>query len=165
MEEFMPINKKESLIFTFFMCSFMVYAMTVYNIYRIDGYHEGFFTEVWLGFPLAFAVAFIADWFIVSPIAKGFAFRFIKDEDPIPKKVLFISGSMVCGMVLVMSLFGAIHGVGLTSQTFLIWLVNIPFNLIVALPLQIIFAGPIVRLIFRYLFPIGTITHMVGTDS
>ncbi len=161
----MPINKKESLIFTFFMCSFMVYVMTVYNIYRIDGYHEGFFSEVWLGFPLAFFVAFIADWFIVSPIAKGFAFRFIKDEDPTVKKVLIISGSMVSGMVIVMSLFGAIHGVGFTSQTLIVWLVNIPFNFIVALPLQLILAGPIVRLIFRQLFPIGTITHRVEADN
>lgn len=161
----MPINKKESLIFTFFMCSFMVYVMSIYNIYRIEGYHEGFFAKVWLGFPLAFVIAFAADWFIVSPIAKSFAFRFIRQEDPVVKKILLISGSMVCGMVIIMSLFGAIHGVGFSSQTFIVWLINIPFNFIVALPLQLLIAGPIVRLVFRQLFPMGTITHVAGADQ
>lgn len=28
----MPINKKESLIYTTFMCFFMVYFMSVYNL-------------------------------------------------------------------------------------------------------------------------------------
>lgn len=156
----MPVNKKESLVFSLMMCGFMVFFMSIYNVVRIYGVTELLIQQVWMGFPLGFVVAFIADWFFVGPFAKKIAYRYLKQEDPIWKKVVLISTSMVTGMVLVMSLYGAILGVGLSSKTLVVWLMNIPFNFIVALPLQIGLAGPIVRLVFRSIFPIGTIVEV-----
>lgn len=39
----------------------------------------------------------------------------------------------------------------------MIWLTNIPKNFIMALPFQLIIAGPLVRLVFRRAFPEGTV--------
>lgn len=155
----MPVNKRESLIFTVLMCAFMVYVMTLYNIARVNGVSTSLFSEAWLGFPIAYAVAFISDWFIWGKHAKRIAFKIIGHNPPVWKMVLGISGSMVSGMVVIMSLFGAIHAVGISSQTFIVWLLNIPANFVVALPLQILIAGPIVRFVFRAVFPIGIITE------
>ena len=33
--------------------------------------------NAWLGFPIAYVFAMICDWFLVSGLAKGFAFRFL----------------------------------------------------------------------------------------
>lgn len=73
----MPVNKRESLIFTVLMCAFMVYVMTLYNIERVNGVSTSLFSEAWLGFPIAYAVAFISDWFIWGKHAKRIAFKII----------------------------------------------------------------------------------------
>ena len=39
----------------------------------------------------------------------------------------------------------------------IIWLTNIPKNFIMALPFQLIVAGPLVRKVFRTAFPVGTV--------
>lgn len=39
----------------------------------------------------------------------------------------------------------------------LIWITNIPRNFVMALPFQLLVAGPLVRKVFRTAFPEGTI--------
>ncbi len=140
----MPKNKKESFIFTLMMCTIMVLVMTFYNMFRSHG-TEGLIVQTLIGFPLGFVVAFVGDWFLVGPLAKKVAFKFVGHNDPVIKKALVISSCMVTGMVIYMSLFGAIMGVGFTEGLLMAWLINIPLNFIVALPLQLVVAGPIVR--------------------
>ena len=63
-------------------------------------------------------------------------------------------------MVIIMSLYGALEvavSQGLWSQVGIIWLTNIPKNFVVALPLQLLIAGPLVRKVFRTLFPEGKV--------
>jgi hypothetical protein len=156
----MPQNKKESLIYTVLMCSFMVFIMSVYNVSLHEGFSGESIQKAWLGFPLAFIIAFICDWFIISGPAKKLAFQILKPEDIVIKKVIIISSCMVCGMVIMMSLFGAVENAGVSSGILLAWLQNIPRNLILAFPLQILIAGPIVRFLFRRAFPVGTIIEI-----
>ena len=147
----MPRNKKESFIFTLIMCTFMVFFMTLYNMIRIHGFSSDLWSHTLTGFPLGFIVALIADWFLVGPLAKEFVNKRLPEDAPIIKRILFIQTSMVSGMVIIMSLFGALMGIGLTSALPMAWLINIPYNFIVALPLQLILAGPLVRMIFQKL--------------
>ena len=149
----MPRNKKESLVFTTMMCAVMVLCMSAYNVARIHGIGEHYLRNVLFGFPLGFAVAYAADWFVVGPVAKKIAYKFIKDEDPIIKKVLIISSCMVTSMLIIMFLFGAVMGVGISALTLKVWMINIPLNFIVALPLQIVVAGPLVRFGFTKIYP------------
>lgn len=158
----MPQNKRESLIFTIMMCFFMVLVMSVYNtsVYMGSVSRESV-KAAWLGFPIAYVAAMCCDWFLVSPLAKGLAFGFLlKREDSGLKKALVISCCMVVPMVILMSLYGAVEvslHTGNWNQILLIWARNIGLNVIMALPLQLLIAGPIVRRVFRRAFPVGKI--------
>ncbi|MDB0441173.1 DUF2798 domain-containing protein [Clostridioides difficile] len=153
----MPQNKKESLIFTVLMCAFMVFFMSIYNITLHEGLSSETVKNAWMSFPLAYIVGMVFDWFIVSKIAKKIAFCIVNPESRQIAKAIVISSCMVCGMVICMSLFGAIESVGFSSTILFVWIVNIFNNFIVALPLQLLIAGPLVRFVFRKVFPEGTI--------
>ncbi len=63
---------------------------------------------------------------------------------------------MVVPMVIIMSLYGAVEvsiEMGNFSNLLMIWLTNIPKNFVMALPYQLIIAGPVVRFVFRAAFP------------
>lgn len=158
----MPKNKRESLIYTVMMCFVMVFWMSLYNVTL----HMGVLNmetvkEGWIGFPIAYIYAMCFDWFIVSKPAKKFAFRFlVKPESNNLKKVIAVSCCMVVPMVIVMSLYGGLEACvksGAWNSLLMIWLTNIPKNFIMALPFQLIIAGPFVRKVFRKAFPEGTI--------
>ena len=157
----MPQNKRESLIYTVMMCFVMVLWMSFYNV----ALQQGRFTletlaAGWLGFPFAYVVGMCCDWFAASRIAKGVAFRFlVKPQDSALKKILCISCGMVVVMVVLMSLYGACEGAFHTGNWAGVpgnWLVNIPRNFM-ALPLQLLLAGPLVRRVFRAAFPEGKV--------
>ena len=157
----MPKNKRESIIYSVMMCFCMVLWMSIYNVscaqggLSFDSVQQG-----WMGMPIAYIVALCLDLLLVSKLAKGIAFRFfLKPESSERKKVLVISSCIVVPMVIFMSLFGAVEMACHTGQWAMIpwvWLCNIPKNFIMALPFELLLAGPLVRLVFRRLFPEGT---------
>ncbi|RGY82643.1 DUF2798 domain-containing protein [Dorea sp. AM58-8] len=158
----MPMHKRESLIYTIMMCFTMVLWMSIYNVTL----HMGILNvetikEAWLGFPIAYVFAMLCDWFVVSGPAKGFAFRFLVNPDSSTmKKVIAVSCCMVVPMVIIMSFYGGVEACvrsGEWSALPIIWLTNIPKNFIMALPFQLIVAGPLVRKVFRTAFPVGTV--------
>lgn len=158
----MPQNKRESLIYTSMMCFLMVCWMSMYNVTLHMG-HFGMDTisESWKLFPITYGYAMLFDWFAVSGIAKKFAYRFfVKPESSARKKIIAISCCTAIPMVIVMSLYGGLEACvnsGNWSALFLIWMTNIPKNLIMALPFQLLIAGPIIRKLFRTAFPGGKI--------
>ena len=158
----MPQNKRESLIYSVMMCFCMVLWMSIYNVsLHQGGLSLGSIQAGWMGFPIAYIFAFYCDWFFVSKLAKGVAFRFLLPKGSSPRRmVLTISTCMVIPMVIIMSLYGAVEGCvhsGMWSTVLTTWLHNIPFNFIMALPYQLILAGPFVRFVFRKAFPVGSI--------
>ena len=158
----MPQNKRESLIYTVLMCFCMVLWMSMYNVtLHMGGFSLEVVKEGWLGLPIAYVFAICCDWFLVSALSQKFAFTYlVKPEDSVLKKVICVSCSMVVPMVLIMSMYGAVEGCvrsGAWSQLLMIWLTNIPKNFIMALPFQLIIAGPLVRFIFRSAFPEGKV--------
>ena len=93
----MPQNKRESLIYSVMMCFTMVLWMSMYNVtLHMGGFSTEVLREGWLGFPIAVVFAFCMDWFVVSGLAKGIAFRFFVNRDSsVLKKVIVISTCMV----------------------------------------------------------------------
>ena len=74
--------------------------------------------------------------------------------------MIAVSCSMVVPMVIIMSMYGALEGCvksGNFNLLLIIWLTNIPKNFIMALPFQLLVAGPLVRRVFRGAFPEGTV--------
>ena len=157
----MPKNKRESLLFTFIMCFLMVLWMSIYNVARQYG-HMGadVIAAAWIGFPPAYVFAMLCDWFVASPLAKGFAFKhLVTPGKSSPRAMtLAISTCMVFPMVIIMSLYGAFEGAlhaGTLAVVPMAWLTNIPWNFIMALPWNLLVAGPVARFLFRRAFPEG----------
>ena len=158
----MPMHKRESLIFTVMMCFFMVFWMSIYNVaLRYGTLNLEVLKEAWIGFPFAYIFGMLCDWFVASKIAEDVTFRYLaKPQDKPLKLILCISGCMVVVMVIVMSLYGACEGAfhsGTWSTVPMTWLHNIPRNFIMALPVQFLIAGPVVRHLFRAAFPEGKV--------
>lgn len=158
----MPRNQRESLIYTVMMCFVMVLWMSIYNVaLHMGELNLEVIQAAWLGFPIAYIFAMCLDWFLVSKLAKGFAFRFlVKPDSSDLRKIISISSCMVVPMVILMSLYGGLEACmksGAWDALPIIWLTNIPRNFIMALPFQLIIAGPLVRTVFRRAFPEGTI--------
>ena len=164
----MPTNKRESFIFTFIMCFLMVLWMSIYNVARLNG-HLGadVVAQAWLGLPAAYVFAMLCDWFVASPLAKGFAFKYLVTpgkSSPLAM-TLAVSTCMVVPMVAIMSLYGCLeaglHMPGGMSDLLPVllpmWGTNIVFNFIMALPWNLLVAGPVARFLFRRAFPVGTV--------
>ena len=161
-QQFITTSKRESLIYTFIMCFMMVFWMSIYNVsLHMGGLSMESIKAGWLGFPIAYIFAMCCDWFFVSKIAKGFAFKYlVKPDSSVLRKVISVSCCMVVPMVIIMSLYGAVEvsiEMGNFSNLLMIWLTNIPKNFVMALPYQLIIAGPVVRFVFRAAFPEGKV--------
>lgn len=154
----MPVNKKEEFVYTVFMVVFMALIMLSYNVILRNGLSMESIKIAWLGFPLTFVVAFLIEWFIVGKFGMALAFKILKEDDPVFKKILIIPLLIVSGMVTFMSLYGAVLTVGFSAELPREWLNNMGLNFIVAYPLQVLIARPVVSFIFRKIFPVGTIT-------
>lgn len=67
----MPINKRESLLFTFIMCFCMVLWMSIYNVALQHGAINGeVVAAAWLGFPVAYIFAVYCDRFVASRLPR-----------------------------------------------------------------------------------------------
>ncbi|MED9954024.1 MAG: DUF2798 domain-containing protein [Collinsella sp.] len=149
----MPINKRESLLFTFIMCFCMVLWMSIYNVALQHGAINGeVVAAAWLGFPVAYIFAMCCDWFVASPLAKGFAFKYLVT----PGK------SSPLAMTLAVSSCTAepMSDSGILANLYsvpAIWMINIPHNFVMALPWNLLVAGPISHFVFRRAFPVGTV--------
>ena len=151
----MPKNKFQEVIFTIIMVFVMVYAMICYNIVLNTG------TMTNETFLLAFheltfmgPIAFVLDFFIVSKLAFACANRMVDFRSCHPfSMILAISVASVAFMCPMMSFFATLFFKHAGNQFIAIWLQTTFMNFPVAFFWQLIYAGPIVRFIFRHIFP------------
>ncbi|WP_217581227.1 DUF2798 domain-containing protein [Lysinibacillus sp. GbtcB16] len=149
----MPTTRKESLYFGLIMCFGMVLFMTLYNFYLNDIFGQISFLGGITDFLIGFIVAIILDLYLVGPIAKKIAFKLTANTSNVLFKILTLSTCMVIGMAFFMSIYGLITSYfhnGLYSNSIIKEFLSVFCrNFIVALPLQIIIMGPIVRFLFN----------------
>lgn len=141
----------------------MVLWMSIYNVALQHGAINGeVVAAAWLGFPVAYIFAVCCDRFVASPLAKGFAFKYLVTpgkSSPLAM-TLAVSSCMVVPMVIIMSLYGACEGLfhmpggplANLQALPMMWLVNIPHNFVMALPWNLLVAGPISHFVFRRAF-------------
>ncbi|MEI5994832.1 DUF2798 domain-containing protein [Candidatus Enterococcus mansonii] len=140
----MPKTKKEGLFFTTIVCFFMVVSMSAYNL-LLHGQFS--LSNLVGGLVPGFVVAFLLDIFLVSSTAKKIAFALPINKEKKIYMILAVSSCMVLGMVLFMSMYGVIVQFGFTDGFLNYYLEGVTKNLIMALPLQLLFVGPICRMI------------------
>ena len=149
-------TKLQKFIFTLMMCFCMVLGMTIYNMILNEGFHSNLLNNLLKEFWLGFIVALLLDIFIVGKLAKPIAFKIVKPnkETKQIKIILAISSCMVIGMVLFMSMFGAIIAAGFNIDALKLYPLCIVRNFVVALPLNLLTVSPIVRFLFTKIFPV-----------
>lgn len=147
-------NKKEAFIFTLMMCFGMVLGMTIYNMILSMGFTTDIFKALLIGFWPGFIVALFLDVFVVGKAAKAIAGKIVPEDAPMIRKILTISGLMICGMVIFMSFYGAVIHTGFTKELIPAYLNGIWKNFIMAVPLNLLVVSPIARGIFFKLFPL-----------
>ncbi|MDU2491510.1 MAG: DUF2798 domain-containing protein [Clostridium celatum] len=153
-------TKLQKFIFTLMMCFCMVLGMTIYNMILNEGFHSNLLNNLLKEFWLGFIVALLLDIFIVGKLAKPIAFKIVKPnkETKQIKIILAISSCMVIGMVLFMSMFGAIIAAGFNIDALKLYPLCIVRNFVVALPLNLLIVSPMVRFLFTKIFPVKVVT-------
>lgn len=149
-------TKLQKFIFTLMMCFCMVLGMTIYNMILNEGFHSNLLNNLLKEFWLGFMVALLLDIFIVGKLAKPIAFKIVKPNKETKQiKIIFaISSCMVIGMVLFMSMFGAVIAAGFNINALKLYPLCIVRNFVVALPLNLLIVSPMVRFSFNKIFPV-----------
>ena len=152
----MPKTKGESVFFTAVTAWLMVYGMTLYNLVLISGsFTNASFLlalrEMWL----EYGIIFLCAYFISSPIAKKLAFRVVRPGDRPIAIILCIQVFTVVCQVALASILAVWHGNGFTVQFVPDYLSAYCRNFVMAMPLQLLLAGPIARGVFQAIFRRG----------
>ena len=147
----MPKTKLQEVCFTVLMVLVMVYVMICYNIAQNMGGMSNYvflsaFHELWFMGP----IAFIIDFFLVSHLAFRGARCIVNPEKENPFHfVLAISCISVAIMCPIMSLIATILFKHAGRELIAVWVQTTVINFPMAFFLQIFYAGPLVRLIFK----------------
>ena len=146
----MPKNKFQDAVFTAIMAAVMVYGMIVYNVaWNTDGVSAMTFLAALHEMPIMFPIAFVLEFFIVGKLAAALAFRVMRPDDR-PQLITFaISICICCIMCPVMSLIATLL---FKEPSFGTWIKTWGMNMPMALIWQLLYCGPLSRLIFRTLF-------------
>lgn len=146
----MPKTIFQKVIFTIIMALIMVYGMIVYNVALSTG---GVTNQTFLlalhELPIMVPIAFVLEFFVVERLATRLAFSFMRPTDR-PQFITYaISTMIVCIMCPTMSLIATLL---FKEPSFGTWVQTFGFNMPMALIWQLLYCGPLARLIFRTLF-------------
>ena len=146
----MPKTKLQNVVFTAIMAIFMVYGMIVYNVaLNTGGVHGETFLLALHELYIMAPIAFILEFFVVEKLAVRLAFTFMRPTDR-PQFITYATSLMiVCIMCPVMSLIATLL---FKEPSFGTWVQTFGMNLPMALLWQLLYCGPLTRLIFRTLF-------------
>ena len=160
----MPRNGKEGILFSFIMSALMIYIMAALNMYVRAGLGLGGLTlssiwEPWayavINFPLAYVVGMICDLCICTPSSRKLMTKFCKPNDRGVWKGITVKFLMVVFMTIAMTIYGAIAAVGFHVQAINAFFVLLPYNFIIALPIQMLGIAPLA----------GKIVHKIGDSA
>lgn len=146
----MPKTKFQNVIFTIIMAVIMVYGMIVYNVaLNTGGVTNATFGMALHEMPIMVPVAFVLEFFVVERLATKLAFTVERPTDR-PQIITYaISTMIVCIMCPTMSLVATLL---FKEPSFGTWVQTFGCNMPMALIWQLLFCGPLARLIFRTLF-------------
>lgn len=154
----LPINFKESMVFTLLMSFFMASIMYLYNhAIMSGGLTWDTFKSYDYHFLIFWAIAYVLALFVAHPIVEKLCFRLINPREEKPFMInLVMSTFMVCVMVLLMSVVGVMTNAIMTNtfsfDMILMYITSVYKAFIFALPLQILIVGPFVRFLFSVIY-------------
>lgn len=148
----MPRNGKEGILFSFIMSALMIYLMAAINMYvratlGLGGFELSTPWEPWtyaiVNFPLAYIVGMICDLGFCTPTSRKIMTRFCHQSDRGVWKGIVVKFSMVVLMTIAMTIYGAIAAAGFKFDAVFAFFTLLPYNFIIALPLQMLVIAPL----------------------
>lgn len=146
----MPQTKFQNIVYTVIMAIIMVYGMIVYNVaLNTGGVTNATFVMALHEMPIMVPIAIVLEFFVVEKLATRLAFTVVRPTDR-PQVITYAISTMIVfimcpTMSLIATLLFKEPSFGTWVQT---WGCNVPMALI----WQLLFAGPLTRLIFRSIF-------------
>jgi hypothetical protein len=143
-------TKMQDVIFTTIMATFMVYGMIVYNIVLATGNLDGsVFAAALHELLIMVPIAFVLEFFAVGLIAKKAALSIVNPANH-PRLITIVISIFICLIMCpVMSFIATLLFKGPSLSAWLMaWILNLPM----ALGYQLLFCGPLVRLLCKGLF-------------
>lgn len=130
----------------------MVYGMIVYNVaLNMGEVRRETFLAAFHELPIMAPIAFVLEFFVVGKIARIQAFRVMRPMDR-PQFINYaISICICCIMCPTMSLIATV--LFKETRDFATWIQTWAMNFPMAIFYQMFYCGPLVRLIFRTIFP------------
>lgn len=146
----MPQTKFQNIVYTVIMAIIMVYGMIVYNVaLNTGGVTNATFVMALHEMPIMVPIAIVLEYFVVEKLATRLAFTVVRPTDR-PQVITYaISTMIVCIMCPTMSLIATLL---FKEPSFGTWVQTWGCNMPMALIWQLLFAGPLTRLIFRNIF-------------
>ena len=150
----MPKTKFQNVIYTIIMALIMVYGMIVYNVaLNTGGVTNATFGMALHELPIMMPIAAVLEFFVVeklaTKLATKLAFTVVRPTDR-PQVITYaISTMIVCIMCPTMSLIATLL---FKEPSFGTWVQTWGLNMPMALIWQLLFSGPLTRVIFRALF-------------
>lgn len=162
----MPKNKFQEVVFTVIMVFFMVYSMICYNIrLNVDDMTNSIFLSAFHELIIMGPIAFVLDFFIVSKLAFACASRMVDFRNCHPfSMILAISVASIALMCPLMSFAATLLFKNAGSQFIAVWIETTAMNFPAAFFLQLIYVGPLVRFIFRHIFPEKEGAHQTASE-
>ena len=162
----MPKNKFQEVIFTIIMVFFMVYSMICYNIrLSVGEMTNSIFLSAFHELIIMGPIAFVLDFFIVSKLAFACASRMVDFRNCHPfSMILAISVASIALMCPLMSFAATLLFKNAGSQFIAVWIETTAMNFPAAFFLQLIYVGPLVRFIFRHIFPEKEGAHQTASE-
>lgn len=150
----MPQTKFQSFIFGALMSFAMTYTMELFNnAYKMGAMSNSVFLTALSETSFMCLIVFTLSNLCGNRIGKALAFQYVTPGKDNPFFItIMISSCTVAFMCPAMSLIATVIFVGIDRQFIANWISTVFRNFPIALLLQLFFAGPLVRSLFRLLF-------------
>lgn len=151
----MPKTKFQELIYGLLMTFFMVVAMEFYNTgIRMGGLTNAGMLEALGEMKLLFPICFVMGFFFIDRLAPKIAFQMVTPGVDRPIFVILARASVtVAFMCPIMSFWATLIFKHPGAEFIPVWLQTAALNFPMAFFWQIFFCGPLVRFLFRTIFP------------
>ncbi|WP_061994175.1 hypothetical protein [Clostridium sp. ATCC 25772] len=150
MNQCMPRNGKEGLIYGGIICALTAFFMATMNIsISMGGVSVTSVATSLKIFPVVFIIAMMFENFIVGNIADKLVKIFASPTDSLNANILFRTFFTVIGMSIIMTIVGGILALGFNVEVIKEFPICWPRNFCVVLFLELLIVSPIARNVMR----------------
>ncbi|PRR80957.1 DUF2798 domain-containing protein [Clostridium vincentii] len=150
MEQSMPRNQKEGIIYGGIICALTCSFMATMNIsINMGGMSRAALVTIVKAIPVVFIIAMILEGLIVGKVADKLVSVFSSPTDSVNAHILFRTFFTVIGMSIIMTIIGGILASGFSLEVIKEFSISWPRNFCIVIFLELLIVQPIARNVMR----------------